>query len=275
VKTITILTDFSSSARNAMEYAFHLFKYSDTKNILLNVYREPQLGEDMLISITDLLEKESRRRLSKERQVLTSTFSDNHLQVTQRAEYGTLVDVVNHILRKEHIDLIVMGSKGASGIQKSLVGSNTVDVIRKVHCPVLVVPEKTTYEPPVHIVLATDGKNLKAGHSLELLVELTQQASTELLVVKVEPEIDLLEENKLNAENRRLNQLLKNVPHHFYSIQHRNPVIGIDTFVRENRVDLLAMVAERYHSFDRLVYNSFSEQMSMLADAPLLILRGD
>ncbi len=45
---------------------------------------------------------------------------------------------------KNNIDLIVMGSQGASGLQEMFIGSNTEKVVRRSNVPVLVI--KTSVE---------------------------------------------------------------------------------------------------------------------------------
>ncbi|MDV7393955.1 universal stress protein, partial [Arthrospira platensis SPKY1] len=52
---------------------------------------------------------------------------------------GRLADAIARYTAEHQIDLIVMGSHGASGKSEYFIGSNTQKVVREVHCPVLVV----------------------------------------------------------------------------------------------------------------------------------------
>ncbi|MEH6769109.1 universal stress protein [Maribacter arcticus] len=55
--------------------------------------------------------------------------------------YGFFTDYIKQEVIDKNIDLIIMGTKGASGIKAVSLGSNTGNVITKVPCAVLAVPE--------------------------------------------------------------------------------------------------------------------------------------
>ncbi|WP_273568521.1 universal stress protein [Maribacter halichondriae] len=72
------------------------------------------------------------------------------------ALHDYFVDAIKRESENKKIDLIVMGTKGATGLKKATVGSNTGDVITKIKQPLLAVPEDTVYEKPREIAFATD-----------------------------------------------------------------------------------------------------------------------
>ena len=135
MKKILIPTDFSANARNAMEYAISMFSYDNVEYTLLNVYAEPDTGSDVLVSISDLLLKESKKGLKKEYDYLRRKFTTNSLTIKQRSEYGWFASTVHKITEEEDFDFVVIGTKGASGLRKFLIGSNTGDIVNKAKCP--------------------------------------------------------------------------------------------------------------------------------------------
>ena len=54
---------------------------------------------------------------------------------------GNWINRIQQFVVQKNIDLIVMGSHGASGKNEYFIGSNTQKVVRKVHCPILVLKE--------------------------------------------------------------------------------------------------------------------------------------
>ena len=62
------------------------------------------------------------------------------------ALYDFFVDGINAEVEKNNIDIIIMGTKGATGFKGAVVGSNTGDVITKVKCPLLAIPEDALYK---------------------------------------------------------------------------------------------------------------------------------
>ena len=57
------------------------------------------------------------------------------------SDYNFFIESIRKHVEEKKIDIIVMGTKGASGLKKIIVGSNTGDVITKVKCTTLAVPE--------------------------------------------------------------------------------------------------------------------------------------
>lgn len=271
MRNILLPTDFSENARNTIEYAFGMF--GDKKNvsyILLNVYTEPHSSADMLFSIKDLLEKESKRGLKDEHDYLSNKFPNSSLKIEQHSEYGNLLSIINHMVKTKNIDYVVMGTKGASGIKKVLMGSNTADVVKNVDSTILVIPENSNYKPSFRIAFTTDYKKLKNKYVLDPLVELAKKHQSELLVVNIHPEEPIIDTKK-TVESIELHHKLENIPHHFYESEHKNFTKGLDYFIQQHKIDLLVMIARQHRFFERLFHNSITEQMSMFTNIPLLV----
>lgn len=69
---------------------------------------------------------------------------------------NTLVGETKKIIEQEAIDLVVMGTQGATGAGDVLFGTNTIHVIKKAASPILAVPSEFTYKTPKRILFPTD-----------------------------------------------------------------------------------------------------------------------
>ena len=110
--------------------------------------------------------------------------------------HGDLVSTLKKIIKVQKPDLMVMGTKGASGLKKILIGSNTVNVISKTKVPVLVIPEVARFKNFLkkgknRIVLATDLDLLENEDALDILKEIA------LLII--EPKLRVLSVRSKNA----------------------------------------------------------------------------
>ena len=125
--TIIVPTDFSQVANNAARYATQMISGQyDTKLVLFHVYDKPSEAEEA----NNLLQK-----LREELQ--TNTIAN----VETRAEEGG--DIIDHLERMgRHLgaDLIVMGITGKSRLEKVFLGSNTLKMVERNICPVLIIP---------------------------------------------------------------------------------------------------------------------------------------
>ena len=96
--------------------------------------------------------KESENELQKLlNRVLKIEPNPRHSFITQ-AIFGTLLDEVNSLVNTENADLIVMGTQGKTADRKLTYGSNTLQVIKYVKCPVLGIPLEYSYRRPERIL---------------------------------------------------------------------------------------------------------------------------
>ncbi|WP_332913425.1 universal stress protein [Algoriphagus boritolerans] len=56
---------------------------------------------------------------------------------------GSVFKGITESIAEQSPDLIVMGSKGASGLEEVIVGSNTEKVVRTATCPVVTIKAET------------------------------------------------------------------------------------------------------------------------------------
>ena len=72
-----------------------------------------------------------------------------------------LVDAINRTIKTHNINMVVMGTKGASKAKEIFFGSNTVKVIKKIkNCPILIVPDEFNFVEPKQIAFPTDYNRL-------------------------------------------------------------------------------------------------------------------
>lgn len=133
MKNILLTTDFSDNANSAIDYAIKLFG-TKCKYTLINSYVEPAGTSTTLVSISSVLHKESVEGLTQLKNEILRNYG-NELDIETSSWHGGLFNVINNLSKKKNIDYVVVGSKGASGLEKFLVGSNTLDVMKRVKIP--------------------------------------------------------------------------------------------------------------------------------------------
>src|SRR5687768_12748363 len=126
MKKIIAPVDFSDASTNALSFAAELSKRASAQLIIVNVFER---GED---------EEESRDKIRSVVADLKKAFGPT-LNCESVVAHGSLITELKKIIEVELPDLIVMGTKGASGLKRILIGSNTVNVLAKTKLPVLVI----------------------------------------------------------------------------------------------------------------------------------------
>jgi len=146
MKKILVPTDFSKQAEFALEAAAQLAKKNDSEIIMLNLLEFP---EDMVDPVTGsataagpaaiMMMKNARKKFLnfRKKDCLQG------LKVTETVLGHKAFEGIMEVSKKEAVDVIIMGSRGTSGIDEIMVGSNTEKVVRTSEIPVLVVKGKT------------------------------------------------------------------------------------------------------------------------------------
>jgi len=144
MKSILVPTDFSENAYVAAVYACALANASMQKVQLLHVYIAlySGFGEDgNSVKQIKLAETESAAAMKKLLESLKGQFPG--VDIEGECIKGFMIDVVTDKLKRNENSLVVMGTKGATNITESILGSTTYAVIKKSPVPVLVVPIAT------------------------------------------------------------------------------------------------------------------------------------
>lgn len=271
MKTILLPTDFSAISKNAIEYAFKLFANDDCTMILLNGFRIPQGGATILTSMNDILEKETTNRLNQLRQDISKKNSNKAHRITVLPVLGDALSAVMTTLDLREIDVIVMGTKGASGMKEVLLGSNASAIIQNATCPVLAVPEHASFETPKNIAFATDYQVNRSEKTLAPLLDLAVRFRSKLHILNVLKDGVKLDV-KLAAAGVILNRELEAISHEFHFSTDKDIAHGLATFVEEKNIDMLAMVVRQHSFFENIFHKSITRKMSMHTKVPLLAL---
>lgn len=270
---VLIPTDFSESARAAFDYGYQLVKdYSDLELILLNSYEMPKVGANsgVMINLEDAMAKESVRDLSIELRHLNEQYPNVKIKTISR--YGTLENSISRTWNEEKVDFVVMGTKGASGIKKVLIGSNTQSVIENVIHPVIAVPSHWKYRKIKNIVYATDLSHLENPEILKPVISLAQMEGATvhiIYVVKEKTEIDLEKE----IESLPINKYFAEVPRKFAILESENVASGIDAYVKEIDADMVVTIPKTVSFWESLFKRSVTEQVAFQSKVPLYSLR--
>ncbi len=263
---ILIPTDFSDNARVAMNYALTLFGDREPSVYLLNTWKVPHTGVGMLVSIEDILRDESERAMADLVAEVKEKTGDA-FGIEGIVKPGTLVEVIKSLQRTDHFDLIVMGTRGADDVSKKLLGSNTANVLSSADIPVLTVPLDAALEVPSFIALATDFTDLSAAQ-IEPLLDVVNKFNARFKAVHVEKEA--VTETAVPGSN--WSQTFEGEAPEVETIYADNVAKGLDQYIRDQHVDLLAIVHHDYGFFEGLFHKSVSRSLAMYNTCPLMVL---
>ncbi|MCR9173166.1 MAG: universal stress protein [bacterium] len=270
MKRVILTTDFSENAHTAVEYGLQLFGSENVTYTILNTYKEPGTSTAAMVSIADYLYKESQTMLAQLKGELATSYP-NHI-IETLAKHGSLYPVLNAMSKNGLADYVVVGTRGASQVQNFFLGSNTMDVLKNVAIPTVIVPKDCQFNSIKNIALAVDFKPLENHEILSPMLDLARSQGAEVLAFHIQENGDD-EMSKASPEVVALFNTCGDIPHNFENIKNENVAAGIGSYMNASNADLLAIVARKHNFLERLFQKSITKEVSLLASFPMLIVR--
>ncbi|WP_424963861.1 universal stress protein [Ekhidna sp.] len=190
MKQILVPYDFSKVAEHALDFACQIADKSEGNILLLNVIEHPTADsfKTMGIQSEDPMEqlyikKMYERVQEKLAQVVSNAkYSDD--KIATKIQLGNAFNTIIDQITEENVDLLIVGTEGAEGLNEFFVGSNTEKIVRKAQCPVISVSEKVDLEPIEKIVFASDFINTD-DFLIEKVKSLQAMMDAQLKIVKI------------------------------------------------------------------------------------------
>jgi nucleotide-binding universal stress UspA family protein len=139
---ILIPTDFSAASDEALAYSMMLGDRLGASLHVLHVIEEPEIagtwGAESYIAELPRI-REAAQKAAEERLGRLAGAEAGGVHISTEIVDGRAAQTIIEIAVRRHIDLIVMGTHGRSGVAHLLLGSVTEKVLRSAHCPVLAV----------------------------------------------------------------------------------------------------------------------------------------
>ncbi|MFO7721464.1 MAG: universal stress protein [Gillisia sp.] len=151
---VLILTDFSQVALNAAKYGIHLFKDVPANFYLFNFDKFDPVENGILNSADN--QTDAVENLYKHFKALQSCSTNDEHSFKAVFSEDNLVNATRKFVAEKRIDLIVMGAAGKDSIKNTILGNHTYEIIRKIKCNLLAVPEECSYVLPQNLILPID-----------------------------------------------------------------------------------------------------------------------
>lgn len=157
MKKILVPTDFSENAINATKAAADIARKTNAEIILLHIIELPQEAMDAIKPGYEIPEIIFFKQFAEQKLTEASLSADlQGLTVSQVLRLGRTLNHVTEIAESNDVDIIIMGSHGASGYKEMFIGSNAEKVVRNSEIPVLVIKNNASELKYEKVIFATD-----------------------------------------------------------------------------------------------------------------------
>jgi len=263
MKRILVPCDFSDPAVQAFKFAVDIAKESRGEVILLNVVELPVMHESVLmptLSFEEAFIKDMKAHAEKNFAKMKDKWAKEGPKVTSFVEFGGATPTIRDFVKDNKIDLLVMGTHGASGLKEFFVGSNTEKIVRTSEVPVIAIKGQVKMSSIKNIVFPnTFGMEQE---ELTLKVKALQnffKATLHVLYVNTPSsfrrDIEVKKEMKAFAKRFMLKDYTLTIFNDYSEEE------GLRNFVADTKADMVAMATHGRRGINHLMSGSIAEDV--------------
>lgn len=255
--TIIVPTDFSQVSNNAARYAAQMIKGQYEVSLLLyHVYDKASEAKEAA-SLIDKLKTELQ--------------SDTYIKIETRLdEGGDMIDGLERMARHTDAQLIVMGNTGQSKLSEVFLGSNTLKMVERNVCPVLIIPPSAQFTQVKNVCLLSDFKNVETSIPHVPIRNVLKIFNPHLHIINVNSDhyVSLTEE--FLKERSRLLNMFNEFNTEFYFIGTYDLHETAQTFVSDKNIDILITIPRNHSFFDSIFKTSNTKKLVYESAIPIL-----
>ncbi|WP_066223538.1 universal stress protein [Formosa haliotis] len=274
MKRILVPTDFSKEAEYATKIAAQFAKQFNSEIYFLHMLELPIPEIDRFnSSYSEIPEALFFIKLAKKRfsELLAKDFLSD-LTVHHSIKTNTTFEGIKETAKELDIDLIVMGSHGATGFKEMFIGSNTEKVVRTSHIPVLVIKSKTEHFKADDVVFASDFK-LDNKHTYLQAVKFAEKFNSKIHLLLVNTPNNFI---TTTEATKRIKHFVSQTDYSNYTINIYNDDTvekGILDFAEHIKADVIGISTHGRQGIAHFFNGSISEDIVNHAIRPVITFK--
>ncbi len=264
---ILVPTDLSENASNAFDFAKAYAKLQNASITLLYSYYAVYDFAAQAAEIIQTIESDAKASLKKEIKA-----SGGDLKIDYKIVQGTVSTSILATVLNGDYDIIIMGTQGASGIKKTLIGSNTASVVKESEVPVIAVPAGASFNSikEIKVALKLEKENEDMFRKLN---ELTETWNLPYRVLHVETKNDFNKNLIFKGLEAYLEDTYPDNDYKFELIPSKDADQGLEDYLEDKSDSLVVMFSKSKTFFEFLFNRSHSVEMAYHTHLPLLVIK--
>jgi len=285
MKRILVPTDFSEQAGFAMDLACQIARKTKSELIALHVLDHtglfdfsagssayPLMGNPTGLDLDQQFMESLHSNAEEKCTQFLSKYEKEDLKITKKIKIGSAFHYITEEINEEKTNLVIMGSKGSSGFEEVLIGSNTEKVVRHAKCPVLTVKSQINLDDVTDIVFATSFKegDTRVTDELKKLQEVFD-AKLHLVRVNTPNSFETNRKIMAQADSFIKENNISNYTLNIYSDKVEED--GIIFFAQDIKADMIALATHGRSGLSHLLSGSIAEDIVNHAKRPVWTFR--
>lgn len=268
---IIVVTNFSASSRNALDYACKFLHNPTTSVLLLNIFSfsASLAGDGIAIAAMSETLLNDERKLREEYEWV----KNNYPEINIKAEMvtGVFIEELYAKAIEENTSIIILG---ADGRYNELLAwdVNIVDAFIDLNIPVLVVPSTISYKPVKKIAFAVNYYRRNLQMPVSMIKRLVNFTKAQLYVISVVAPTETIDEAAKRYKKLVQDDLAELSPIYFEP-EFKNIFTAIDKFTAEEEIDMLLVIPARHGLWHKVFQLDHTTGIVNLNHLPVLSLR--
>jgi nucleotide-binding universal stress UspA family protein len=264
---IIVPIDFSENSIKALEFAIFMADKRNAKITLVHVVEVVYDFASQAAIALDSMFTDGENLLKK----IIEKYKASEVEMDYKITEGVASISTARIADEIGATLIVMGTQGASGIKKALIGTTTVNLIREANCPVLVVPAQAHVAEIKKVTLALEFANHEEKF-IDWVIYMSEKWGLGLEILHIQTNQGFKEELAILGMEGYLNKKYPELKVRIHTFYASSASEGLDLFMQEHDNMILVMCHEHRNLWDQIIQKSQSIKMAYHTHIPLLIM---
>ena len=272
---ILVPTDFSNNASNALNYAVKLYA---NQYCTFYILHSTFINEAVARAYQSAYSEDNQNRVVIEHSLAEVIKQAKATNANPKHNFEALLSgeelktAVKNAVQEYNVNMVVMGTKGATGAVEYVMGSNTIKVIRKItECPVLVLPETFSFVEPKQITFPTDYNRSYDEKEIQVLKNLADLYHSKLRIVHINVDLELSEVQENNMV--MLKKYLGDYEHSFHWLpDYTTKAKAIAKFVDDLEIDILAMINYKHGILEKILNEPVIKNLTFNPKIPILVI---
>jgi len=273
MNNLIVPIDFSETSKNAARYAAHISTLiPDAHLILYNVFDTLEYGSDSSPLGTEGEEDASRKAivelaLSSVKTELEAITSARISCVAEEARH--FLDTLENYVKRNNVQLIVMGITGATRLGQVLMGSNALNIVKRAIAPTIIVPPDAHSQSAKNVLMLTDFKDIENTIPIATVKTVLDLFRPRLYIVNVDHEhyVQVTEEYK--TERAKLETALQAYNPEFYFIRLFDFIDAANQFVADYKIDLILTFPRKHSFLSNIFKTSSTKELAYHSHVPI------
>lgn len=274
MKTIVAPTDFSIASLNAVNYAADMACVIGTSLSLLNVCPIPVSLSDVpspAYSTAELVANaEDQMKVLKENILLRTS---DRIKITTEIKQGDVVMGIDELCHNVNPYAVVMATESNAAFERFLFGGKTINAVRQLAWPLIVVPPDVKFTSIKKIGLACDLKNVIDTIPVKEIKNLVKEFHAALHVLHANTESDGTLTAETVEESGWLQEILGDLNPEYHFIKGAGNIEqSINEFAEKNNLDLLIVIPKKHNLISKIFEHSHAKRLVLHAHVPVMAI---